>query len=351
MEQTKEYLPTVGGHGFDLRGKGALTMKTFLILQSLLVTFFSGWIATSSVCMAQEKFPTKPITVIHGYAPGGTGDLPVRYLADFASKKLGQPMVVVNKEGGGGSMAIAELKNLAPDGYNIASYSTGPLLNALMRKVPYHPVKDLEPIIQYTLAFYGLVVQAESPFKTLEDLIVFARANPGKLTYSTTGPGSPQHLTMIRLGDAAKVDWVHIPAESGVQAVTMLLGGHVTACSQATEWKPYVDSGRLRLLALYTEQRTDAYPNVPTLVDLSYNIVAASFRCFVGPRGIPRNRVQILHDALYEGMQTPGYKELLKKFDFPVFHRNPEELGKHLEEIYESSAKVIQKLKQEGKIK
>ena len=325
-------------------------MKKFLIVGFLVVGFLGGW-AMINPLWAQEKFPTKPITLIHGFAAGGTSDLPIRYLADQASKKLGQPMVVINKEGGGGAVAIAELKNLAPDGYNIGSYSTGPLLGALMKKVPYHPVKDLEPIIQYAFAIYGLVVQAESPFKKLEDLIVFARANPGKVTYSTSGPGTPQHLTMIRLGEAAKVDWVHIPTGGGVPAVTMLLGGHVTACSQSTEWKPYVDSGRLRLLAVYSDKRLEAYPDVPTLVDAGYNIVSPSLRCIVGPRGIPKNRVKILHDALYAGMQTTGYRELLKKFDIPYFHLGPEDLGKNMEEIYETSSKIIGRLIQEGKIK
>lgn len=326
-------------------------MKKLLVFGFVLVSLFAGWTVISSVCVAQEKFPTKPIILTHGYPAGGTSDLPIRYLADYASKKLGQPMVVVNKEGGGGSAAIAELKNVAPDGYNIGSYSTGPFLNALMRKVPYHPVKDLEPIIQYSSAYYGIVVQSESPFKKLEDLIAFARANPGKVTYSSSGAGSPQHLVMIQLGEAVKVDWVHVPGGSGVQAVTMLLGGHVTSSAQSTEWKPYVDSGRLRLLALFMEKRVGLYPDVPTLIDLGYNFVAPSLRCIVGPRGVPKNRVRIIHDVFYEGMQTSGYKELLNKFDMPVFHRNSEELEKYMEELYESSSKVIGKLKREGTIK
>jgi tripartite-type tricarboxylate transporter receptor subunit TctC len=320
-----------------------LTRKRFLEIAFFLISFFTVW-AGAIHCFAQEKFPAKPISLIVGFAPGGTGDLPLRYLADLASKKLGQPMLVVNREGGGGTVALTEITNAKPDGYTIGFLSTGGVISAHMRKIPYDPVKDLEPIIQHAVTVYGLAVRSDSPFQTLPDLITYARANPKKVTYSTAGAGTPQHLVMIQLGEVAKVKWTHIPMGGGVPAVTQLLGGHVTCASQAPEWKPYVNSGRLRLLALYTEKRMPEYPDVPTLIDLGYNITAFNLYSVVGPKGIPQERVQMLHDAFFQGMQDPGYPELLKKIDMQYGHRNPQDLKKFIKEIYDASGEILKNL-------
>jgi tripartite-type tricarboxylate transporter receptor subunit TctC len=175
----------------------------------------------------------------------------------------------------------------------------------------------------------------------MKDWVAYAAANPGKASYSTVGTGSPQHLVMIQLADIEKLKLVHVPMGGGVPAITQLLGGHVTAASQTTEWKPYVESGRLRLLALYTEKRVPEFPNVPTLVELGWNIVAPSVYSIVGPAGLPEDRVQKLHDAFRAAMQEPGYGDLLKKLDMQRDYANPEGLKKLIDSIYESSGKAL----------
>lgn len=319
-------------------------MKKIFLTGLILGSFFTAWMAATP-CMAQEKFPTKPITLLVGFAAGGTGDLPLRFLADSSSKILGQPVVVINKEGGGGTVALGELKNSKPDGYTICFLSTGGVISAHMRKLPYHPIADLQPIIQHGSSPYGLVVRSDSPFKTLKDFIAYAKANPGKVTYSHAGAGTPQHLVMIRLGESAGVEWTDVPMGGGVPAITALLGGHVTAAAQATEWGPYVDSGQLRLLASFMEKRIERYPQGPTLIEQGYDIVAPSLYSVVGPKGIPRDRVQMIHDAFYKGMELPKYKEVLKNLNMTFTHRNPQELGKYIEELYESSGKAVAKIK------
>jgi tripartite-type tricarboxylate transporter receptor subunit TctC len=239
---------------------------------------------------------------------------------------------------------MGELKLKKADGYTLGVLSSGGVLSAHLRKVPYHPVNDFDPILQYSVYQYGLVVRADSPWKTLKDLIAYAQANPNKVKYSTAGAGTPQHLVTIQLGDAAKVKWTHIPFGSGNEAVTALLGGHVDFCPQTTEWKPHVDSGRLRLLAILMDKRMESYPNVPTLVELGYNIVAPSIIGIIGPKGLPKDQVKILHDAFFKGLQDPGFKNSLKQFDLPVVYRNPEDCGKFLKELYESTGKLIEKV-------
>ncbi len=323
-------------------------MQRLLMIGLLVVSSFVEW-TLASPCIGEEKFPTRPITFLVGFAPGGTADLPIRYLAEFASKILGQPVTVVNREGGGGAVALGELKNAKPDGYTVGFMSAGGIMSAHMRKVPYHPVEDFSPIIQYCTPVFGFVVQANSPFKTLKDLIVYAKANPNKVTYSTTGAGSPQHLVMIQLGEEAKVEWTHVPFGGGVPAVTALLGGHVTCSTQSTVFKPYVDSGRLRLLASLMEKRLGGYPNVPTLIELGYNIVAPSFYCIVGPKDIPKDKVKVLHDCFHKGMETQGFKEVLIKLDMDFQYRDPQNLKRSIKELYESTGKIIESLRRESK--
>jgi tripartite-type tricarboxylate transporter receptor subunit TctC len=314
----------------------------FALTVSLTIT------AMAAIGLAQEKFPTKPITLEVGYGAGGSTDLPARALAEAAGRILGQPVVVVNKPGGGSSVMLTELKNAKADGYTLGVLSSGGILSAHMRKVPYHPVNDFDCILQYSVYQYGLVVKADSPYKTLKDLIAYAQANPGKIKYSTAGAGTPQHLVMVQLGEAAKVKWTHIPFGSGNEAITALLGGHVDCASQTTEWKAQVDAGRLRLLAILMNQRMADYPQVPTLVELGYNIVAPSIIALVAPRGLPKDRLKILHDAFHKAMQDPGFKKSLAQFDLPLVYRNAEDCTKFSRELYESSGKLIEKLEKKN---
>jgi tripartite-type tricarboxylate transporter receptor subunit TctC len=319
-------------------------MKRFLMIGFILVSFLSVWVVVSP-CVAQEKFPTKPITLLIGYPPGGTGDLPLRCLAEFASKTLNQPVVVINKTGASGALALGELKNAKPDGYTIGFFSTSAIISAQMQKVPYHPVEDFEPIIEYSTPTYGLVVKADSPFKTLKDLISYAKANPGKVTYSHAGVGTSQDLVMIQLGEAAKVEMTGIPMGGGAPTITALLGGHVTCAAQTGEWKPYVKSGQLRLLASFMENRMKDFPDVPTLIEAGYNIVSLAIYSVVGPKGVPKEVVQIIHDAFYKAMEQAKYKEVLNTLNMDLMYRNPAEVKKHIAEIYQKSGEILQKVK------
>ncbi len=291
-----------------------------------------------------ETFPAKPIELYIGYGAGGSTDIPARVLADAASKILGQAVVPVNLPGGGSAVMLSQLKNRKPDGYTLGILSSGGVLNAHLRKVPYHPVKDFDPVMQYSVYQYGLVVRADSPYKTLKDLIAFAAANPGKIKYSTAGVGTPQHLVMVQLGDAAKVKWTHIPFGSGSEAIAMLLGGHVDAAAQTTEWKAQVDAGKLRLLAILMDKRMEAYPQVPTLKEQGYNIAAPSIIAIVAPKGLDKSRAKLLHDAFYKAMQDQKFKNSLKQFDIPAVYRNTEDTGKFVNELFISTEKLCKGL-------
>jgi len=322
--------------------QGEKRKNTFWLMA--VVGFIFGLQAIPGVVSAQEKYPTKPINFIIGYPAGGSTDVCARPLVSAAGKILGQPVVVMNKPGGASVVAVATLKNEKPDGYTIGILPSGAVLSQHMRKVPYDSAKDFTPIIQYAVYLYALVVKSDSPWKTFKEFVDYAKANPGKIRYSTAGPGTPQHLVMERLALKEKVKWTHIPFEGGPAAIAALLGGHVEAASQTTEWKKHVEAGTLRLLAVYGEKRMIDFPNVPTLLELGYNITAPSLICVIGPKGLSPQIVQTLHGAFKKAMEDPDFIKMGRQLDQPVIYRGPQELGKHLVEMNEEVGSLIRSL-------
>jgi tripartite-type tricarboxylate transporter receptor subunit TctC len=317
--------------------------KTLFWLMAILALVI-GLQAIPEFVSAQEKYPTKPINFLIGFPAGGTTDVCARPLVAAASKILGQPIVVVNKPGGASAVAVATLKMVKPDGYTIGIMGSGALLSQHMRKVPYDTAKDFTPIMQYAVYLYGLVVRPDSPWNTFKEFIDYAKANPGKIRYSTAGPGSPQHLVMERLAMKEKIKWTHIPFEGGAPAVSALLGGHVEACSQTTEWKKHVEAGRLRLLAVYGEKRMIDFPDVLTLVELGYEIVAPSLICIAGPKGLPPQVVETLHGAFKKATEDPDFIKVSHQLDQPFIYRGPAELAKHVVKMNEEVGGLISSL-------
>jgi tripartite-type tricarboxylate transporter receptor subunit TctC len=293
---------------------------------------------------AQEKYPSKPINFLIGYPAGGTTDVCARPLVAAAGKILGQPVVVVNKPGGASAVAVATLKTEKPDGYTIGILPSGAVLSQHMRKVPYDSAQDFTPIMQYAIYLYGLVVRADAPWNSFKEFIDFAKANPGKIRYSTAGPGTPQHLVMERLALKEKIKWTHIPFEGGGPAIAALLGNHVEASSQTTEWKAHVEGGRLKLLAVYGEKRMADFPNVPTLLDLGQGITAPSLISIIGPRGLSPQVVETLHQAFKKAMEDPDFIKVGGQMDQPSLYRGPQDLAKYLVTMNEEVGTLIRSL-------
>jgi len=326
--------------------RGMSTRQKILMIGFLSFSFVITCV-TANLSGAQDKFPTKPITLVCGFGPGGPADLALRALADPASKILGQPVVVINKPGAGGGVALTELKTTKPDGYTLSLISGGGITSTHLHKVGYHPVNDFDAILQYHTIRFGLVVRSDSPYKTLKDLTAYAQVNPNKVKYSTSGIGTPQHVVMLRLGDLANIKWTHVPFDSAPEASSAVLGGHVDCQAESGGWKPYVLSGRLRLLATFGERRSESFPDVPTLVELGYNITALNTAAIIGPKGIPKDRLKILYDAFYKATQDPKYKEVMDKFDLELDPKNSSETQLIIKEIYEITGKMLEKIKEQ----
>jgi tripartite-type tricarboxylate transporter receptor subunit TctC len=294
-------------------------------------------------------YPDRPITFLFGWPAGGGNDITTRPLVQAASRALGQPILIEYHPGGSSAVAMGMLKSKKPDGYVLGHGSISGIINQYTRKVPYDFVRDFVPIIQYTGINYGLAVRADSPWKSLGEFINYAKANPGKIRYSSSGPGTPQALVMASLAKHFKLQWTHIPFEGGPPSMAAILGGHVEALTATMYAKPHVLAGRLRLLASYGEKRIDSFPDVPTLKELGIPIVAATFLAIVGPKGLSPEKVETLHQAFKKGMEDPDFIKSCDLGEQVIVYRNPQDTEAFFQKIDEEMKKLSSEMKAPSK--
>jgi tripartite-type tricarboxylate transporter receptor subunit TctC len=270
-----------------------------------------------------QAFPSRPVTLVVPWPAGGSTDRHFRTLAEIAGRHLGQSVVVENKPGAGGTLGPSTVALTArPDGHTIAQYPLGMLRYPYMQKVAWHPINDFTFIIGISGYTFGFVVPADSPYKTFNDYIEAARKEPGKVAYGSTGVGTSPHLLVEELAAAAKVQLNHVPYKGNADLMQALLGGHVTAGSDATGWDKFVDAGQMRLLVTFGEQRAQRWPNVPTARDLGYDVVSTSPYGLVGPKGMDPAVVKTLHDAFRKAMDDPKHLELLQQLNQTLWYRS-----------------------------
>lgn len=213
--------------------------------------------------MAAE-FPSRPVTLIVPWPPGGSTDATMRVLAETTSKHLGQPVVIENKAGASGTVGPATMAGSAkPDGYTVSQIPITVFRFPHMMKTTWDPLKDFTYIIHLTGYTFGVVVRSDSPWKNWNEFIAYAKANPGKVTMATPGAGGTPHITMDFFANKQGIKWTLVPTKGGAETVPALLGGHVMAVADSAEWGPHVNAGTLRLLATWGNQRTKKWPQVP----------------------------------------------------------------------------------------
>ncbi len=292
-----------------------------------------------------QPYPTKPINIMVGFAPGGSIDATTRILITKSEKFMGQPFSISNNGGGGGSVALGIVAKEKPDGYHLAACtSTGLTLIPQIRAVPYK-LDDFVPIVHFGSMRTGLVVRADAPWKTFKELVNYARTNPQAVTYGTAGAGTTVHLAMEYVGKQEKVQFTHVPYTGSLPAVMALLGSHITAVSSDTVWLPQVREGKLRLLVTYEEKRMKAFPEVPTLKELGYDFLNVTLFMVAAPRGTPRPIVLKLNDVFHKAMDDPGFVQGIENLQYEVAtYRNPEDLKKELEETHARLQKIITEL-------
>ncbi|MGQ0583790.1 MAG: Bug family tripartite tricarboxylate transporter substrate binding protein [Reyranella sp.] len=295
---------------------------------------------------AQAKFPDRPIKLIIPWAAGGPADAGFRILAESVSQKLGQPVVVENKGGAAGVLGALALQDAKPDGYTICqmhmSMLRQPMLNPALK---YDPIKDLTYILQITGFVMGVVVRTEAPWKTLPELLAYAKANPGKLNWGTLGAGSTQHLAMESLGMAQSLTWTHAPYRGTADTMRALLGGEIDFASESSGWAPMVMAGKLRLLAVFTGTRAKRFPDVPTVRELGLEIAVDSPGGLVGPKGMDPAVVKILADAFRAAAQEPKHLEFLNNMDQPLLLMDGPAYREAMIKTMEQERELLRRLK------
>lgn len=313
--------------------------KGMLFLASVMV---SGVFAVS--IMAAD-FPAKPVTLIVPWTAGGSTDVCLRVLAEVTSNYLGKPVVVENKAGAGGTLGAETLAVSAqPDGYTISQIPVSVFRLPYMQKMNYDPLKDFSYIIHVSGYTFGIVVKKDAPWKTFNEFIAYAKANPGKVTYATPGIGTSLHLTMEMLAIKQGIKWTHVPFKGNAETTAAVLAGQVTVAADASGWGPQVESGDLRLLVTWGNSRSDRWHNVPTLKELGYGIVSNSPFGIAGPKGMDPKVVKILHDAFRKGMKDPAFLKVMDKLDMEPFYMGSFEYTKYAKEMSDEAKELVEKL-------
>ena len=296
-----------------------------------------------------QTFPSRPIKYICPWPPGGSTDAVMRVLAESAGKVLGQSIVIENKPGAGGTLGANEMVNAKPDGYTLTQLPHSVFRIPHMQKTQFDTLKDFTWIICLTGYTFGLVVPADSPLKTIKDLVTWAKANPEKLTYGSTGTGTSPHLAVEEFAQRAGIKLTHVPFKGNAENMQAILGGHIMAASDSTGWAPHVESGKLRLLATYGSKRTKRWPNVPTLDELGYQTVSDSPFGVGGPKGMDPAVVKTLHDAFRKTLDDPAVLASFERYDQSVIYMNTETYTKFARDSFTSEKALIERLGLAGK--
>lgn len=274
---------------------------------------------------AQSRFPSKPIVVYGALPAGGIMDQHLRLLADRVQRTLGQPIAVEARPGAGATIAPTLLLNAAPDGHTLAAMTVNSLRYPHYQKTNYDPLKDFTYIVGLSNFTFGIVVHADSPYRTIEDLIAAGKANPGKLTSGSTGQGGTGHLILLDIEQATGAKFTQVPFKGGPDAVQALLGKHIDFITDGTQWAPLVQEGRARALAMATEQRVSRFKDTPTLREKGIEAIGWSPYGLVGPKDMPADLVQTLHDAFKPAIEDPAVDRLLENFIQSRWYKTPAE--------------------------
>ena len=298
---------------------------------------------------AQEAYPSKPITMIVPFPPGGVADITGRPLAAMMERTLKQPVVVVNRTGAGGALGMSQAAKSAPDGYTIlmglSSISIFPVSDRINDKQPSYEMKDFAPIALISSDPTVLVVRADSPYKTLKDFVDAAKANPGKINYSSSGVYGTLHVSMEIFANAAGIKLFHVPYGGGGPAVTALLGGQVEALASGPAAAiGQIKGGKMRALAAWSDKRLPLMPDLPTFKELGYD---AEFYIWAGvfaPAATPQPIITRLREAVRAAVNDPDFRAAMDKVATPISYLDAPEFQKFWDNDAKRLAVALEKI-------
>jgi tripartite-type tricarboxylate transporter receptor subunit TctC len=310
----------------------------------LLQAVAAAAVAGPAVLRAQGAWPQQPVRLLIAFPAGGPTDITMRALAENATKLLGQPVVIENRPGAGGTLPAQAMQQARPDGHTLAQIPLGVFRLPYTTRITWDPVKDLTYILGITGYAFGIVVPTESPIKDFAGFIAWAKANPGKLSYGSTGVLTSPHLTMEDIAQRAGLELNHIPFKGSADMMQAILGGQIMAAADSTGFAPHVASGRLRVLVTWGNKRLPKFPDVPTLTEVGIPIVQASPYGLGGPKGMDPALVRRIHDVFKQAMEMPSHVEALARYDQNLLHMSPEQYTRFAEETFRREKALVEKL-------
>jgi tripartite-type tricarboxylate transporter receptor subunit TctC len=306
-------------------------------------------LAVAPLAQAQDAWPTKPISMIVAFPPGGVADIVGRPLAASMEKTLKQPVVVMNRTGAGGAVGTAAVAKAAPDGYTIlmalSSISIFPVSDRINGKQPSYEMKDFAPVALVTADPTVLVVRADSSYKTLKDFVAAAKANPGKINYSSSGVYGTLHVAMEIFANAAGIKLFHVPYQGGGPAVTALLGGQVEALASGPAAAiGQIKGGKMRALASWSTKRLDLLPEIPTFRELGYDAEFYIWSGVVAPVATPAPVLARLREAVREAANSAEFRSAMEKVSTPIAYLDAPEFQKYWDNDARRLAVALEKI-------
>jgi len=313
-------------------------------MKKLFTTVLLAFAAASGA--HAQAWPSKPVTLVVPFPPGGSTDAIARAIGPSLNKTLGQSFIVDNKAGATGTIGAAAVKRAAPDGYTFLVTSLGPLVIAphLIKGIQYDALKDFDPITVAVQAPNVLVVPAGSPHKSLADVIAHEKAQPGKMTFASSGNGSSDHLTAELFWLESGTTGIHVPYKGGGPAITDLLGGQVDASFQnVNAVLQHIKTGMLRALAVTGAKRSPVLPEVPTMAEAGVkNVDVYSWQGIVGPKGLPADVRDKFHGAVVAALNDPQVKQQLTGLGLEVVANTPTQFAAFQQQEFARWKKVIE---------
>ena len=293
----------------------------------LALLLLAGLLAPAA---SAQTYPSRPITIVIGYTPGAVSDLTARTIADGLHQAWGQPVIVDNRPGSGGNIGAALVARAPADGYTLMIGTDATMASNvhLYKYVGFDPVKDFAPVSFAGANIICLAVNAELPIKSVADVIDYAKKNPGKLNYGSSGTGSPHHLAGELLHQKTGVDIAHIPYKGGGAAVNDLIGGHIgMAFLSLSAAVPHMNTGKIRIIAMVEKTRYAALPDVPTIGETVAGFEMSSWVGLFAPAGTPADIIAKLNDGVAKVLTAEAVKAKLANLGLVVVAGKPEELA------------------------
>ena len=298
------------------------------------------------VAPAAADYPERALTIVVAYPAGGMVDIVARPMAETMKKKFPKGVAVLNRPGGGGSVGMAEVAQAKPDGYTVILAPVSTLvIHPQLNDLPYKTPDDYEPIVNTIAFFPPLAVREEAPWKTAQEFVNAARANPGKLRVGSPGEGTGSHLSLEQLMAAANFKVTHVPFSGWGESSPAVLGGHIDGViAQPGEVRPLVEGKKLRVLTVFQPKRHPVFPDVPTAKELGYDAGLGTWFVLTAPKGTPQPVIKYLHDAAKVALEEPSFVNLMKSRAVDIDYKTGDKARADLWQEYKAYSDILRRL-------